>query len=180
MKRKLVSIVGFFTLLLAISIIIYSVWPWLFLYIGVKTQPNPPHPAITYGEFPFRLEYEINGRRMVINDTLICEYDGVGVDEGQGKYRKWKQRLASGKERVTLLKVDDTTEIYYNPGSPRYYMGDLGESVYFKHNFPDASIIKKDGRFTTDSVIRADLLQKEYNIRLIRWDYTQPIKNSFS
>ncbi len=91
--------------------------PWLLLFIGIQLGPNPPRPEITYGEFPFRLEYEINGERKVIQDTLICKFDGFGSDEGRGKYRKWKTRLASGNERLTLLKVDETMEIYYSGGS---------------------------------------------------------------
>ncbi len=51
------------------------------------------------GEFPFCLEYEIKGKRSVIQDTLICEYDGIGINEGQGKYREWKEHLASGKHK---------------------------------------------------------------------------------
>ena len=50
-------------------------------------------PEIRYGEFPFRLEYEINGERFVIEDTVICEFDGIGWNEAQGKFRKWKDYL---------------------------------------------------------------------------------------
>ncbi|GJM80348.1 hypothetical protein HMSSN139_28440 [Paenibacillus sp. HMSSN-139] len=124
------------------------------------------------------MEYEINGERKVIQDTIICEFDGFGADEGRGKYRKWKQRLASGNERITLLKVDDTKEIYYNEGSAEYYMGDYGDAE-FQHDFPNASMITKEGRTTSYGGIPAEELQKKYNIKLISWDYTSPIKNKF-
>lgn len=150
------------------------------MYYGINSLPNPPEPAITYGEFPFRLEYELNGQRMVIQDRLICEYVGVGSDEGRGKYREWKGKLASGEERVTLLVVDENTEIYYSPGHANYYMGDMQENITFNHNSPDALVIRKDGKFTTYSRIEASELLQQYNIRLIRWDYTQPIENSFA
>jgi len=74
----------------------FTVWPWVMISLGISLLPNPPKPGITYSEFPFRLVYEINGERKVIEDTLICEYDGIGMDEGRGKYRKWKEHLASG------------------------------------------------------------------------------------
>ena len=61
------AIVGFFTL------------PWIAIYIGVQLSPAPPRPEIIYSKFPFRLEYEINDKRVVIKDTVICEYDGVLV-----------------------------------------------------------------------------------------------------
>lgn len=167
-------------LLLVIATIVYVAWPWLAIFIGIKLEPNPPRPNIQYGEFPFRLEYEINGQRIVIEDTLICEYDGIGSDEGRGKYRKWNQRLASGNESITLLKVDDSTEIYYPSGSSDYYMGDLGEYETFNHIFPNAALIETDGKITHSGIISADDLLEKYNIKLISWDYTQPIVNSFS
>jgi hypothetical protein len=164
--------------LLVIAAVVYVAWPWLAILIGIQLEPNPSRPEITYGEFPFRLEYEINGQRKVVKDTLICEYDGIGADEGRGKYRKWKQRLASGNERIILLKVDDTKKIEFVPGSAEYYMGDsdIGKN---DSSFPNAIIITQDGRFTTESGIRADQLLKEYNIKLVGWDASQPIKNSF-
>lgn len=179
MKKILVSVTGW-VCFLVLAIIIYVAWPWMFLITGINSQPNPPQPSITYGEFPFRLEYELNGKRMVIEDTLICEYDGIGSDEGRGKYRKWSQRLASGNESVTLLKVDNSTEIYYPPGSSDYYMGDLAEYETFNHIFPNAALIETEGEVTHSGIISADDLLKKYNIKLISWDYTQPIVNSFS
>lgn len=178
MKVKLFTIIGI-PLLLILAIITYYALPWLLIYIGIQLEPNPPRPEITYGEFPFRLEYEINGQRKVIEDTLICEFDGFGSDEGRGKYRKWKQRLASGNERITFLKVDDSKEIYFFPGSAEYYMGDLDIGKN-DSSFPNAVYVSKDGRMTTSGLIRADQLIKEYNIKLISWDASQPIKNNFS
>jgi hypothetical protein len=89
---------------MVVALVTYLVFPWLLIFIGIQSKPNPPRPEITNGEFPFRLMYEVNGYQKVIEDTLIYEFDGYGADEGRGKYRKWKKRLASGNERITLLK----------------------------------------------------------------------------
>ncbi|MNW52805.1 hypothetical protein D3C74_303400 [compost metagenome] len=167
-------------ILLIIIMAVYIVGPWLAILLGIQLEPNPLRPEVTYGEFPFRLEYEVNGQRMVVEDTLICEYDGIGADEGRGKYRKWKERLASGHERVTLRKVDETKEIYYSPGSASYYMDDLENSIEYQHGYPDALIIEKEDRITSNRLIRADQLLKEYNIKLISWEASQPIRNNFS
>ena len=56
-----ISIVGFF-----LFTVIVFIW----------RTPAPPLPEITYGEFPFRLEYELNEKLHVIEDTLIVEFDG--------------------------------------------------------------------------------------------------------
>jgi hypothetical protein len=177
---KLKIILFFGIPLLILAIIAYITLPWLLIFIGINIGPNPSLPEKTHGEFPFRLEYEVNGQRKVIKDTLICDYDGIGLDEGRGKFRKWKERLASGNKRTTLLKIDDTKEIYYDPGYAKYYMGDMESGVEFGHFFPNASIIVKEGKFSDDGIIYADELLEKYKIKLISWDYTPPIKNKFS
>ena len=148
------------------------------LYFNIKRLPEPPKPEITYGEFPFRLVYEINGEQKVVEDTLICEYDGIEIDAGRLKHREWKEYLKSGKERIVLLKVDEKTEIYYNPGYGKYYMGD--ENGVFNHFFPNASQMRwYKGKVSSYGTISAKKLLNKYNIKLISWDYTEPIENSF-
>lgn len=164
----------------ALVYVAYLALPWVLILIGNHSEANPPRPEITYGEFSFRLEYEINGERKVIQDTLICEFDGFGADEGRGKYRKWKKRLASGNERITLLVVNQTQEIYYSPGSPNYYMGDLENNEDHQNGFPNALIIERAGRLTSNRLVRADELLDKYSIKLISWDSDPPIKNTFS
>ncbi|WP_339323097.1 hypothetical protein [Paenibacillus sp. FSL W8-0194] len=189
--KKISIIITIWLSFSALVIFVIFSWPWLLLHNRIDSLPNPPQPSITYGEFPFRLEYELNGQRKVIQDTLICEFDGTGWDEGQGKYRKWKGYLASGKERLLLLEVDNPValrsdgkvvkqEIYYSVGSARYYMGDMKEYEKYKQSFPDASYFEQyeDGS-TSSGVIQSDELLRKYNIKLISWDYTQPIKNNF-
>jgi hypothetical protein len=178
LKLKVLTMLGI--PIIMIAILSYFSYPWIAIYIGIHLEPNPPSPDIKYGEFPFRLEYEINGERKVIEDTLICEYDGIGSDEAQGKYRTWKRRLASGNERITLQKISDTKEIFYTPGRAEYYMGDLKYSGKYVHSFPNAVIFEKEGRMTSNRFIDADQLVEQYNIKLISWDYTQPIKNTFT
>ncbi|RUT29180.1 hypothetical protein EJP77_15835 [Paenibacillus zeisoli] len=178
MKKIMIIATGWVCLLVLASIV-YVAWPWLSLLTGIHSLPNPTRPSIIYGEFPFRLEYELNGTRMVIEDKLICEFDGFGADEGRGKYRKWNQRLASGSKSIILLKLCETKEIEFVPGSAEYYMGDSGSSKN-DSSFPNAIIISRDGRFTTESGIRAEQLLKQYNIKLLNWNGSQPITNNFS
>ncbi|MBJ6362779.1 hypothetical protein ACFOQM_16165 [Paenibacillus sp. GCM10012307] len=175
-----------------IIILIIVTLPWTLLFIGLKLQPNPEIPEIKYGEFPFRLTYSINGVTKVIEDTLICEYDGIGMNEGIGKYIKWKSHLASGKNNILLLNVDspqgialdETTikqEIYFDPGPAWYYMNDTRLGSEYKHIYPDASFKEEyqDGR-SAEGIIEKDELLEKYNIKLIGWEYTQPIINNFS
>ena len=184
------------TIILVIVVVLgivayFTVLPWVTIYLGISSLPNPPRPEVTYGEFPLRLEYEINGQRKVIQDTFICENDGVGMDEGQGKYRKWKGHLASGNERLILLKVDKPIsrrsdkkvvrqEIYYPTGSARYYMGDMKEYETYIRFLSDAYFFEEyeDGKTSADIIYPEELLE-EFNIKLISWTPSPPIKNSF-
>lgn len=168
--------------------------PQILVYLGLRSSPAPPKPETQYGEFPFRLEYELNGELHVIEDALIVEFDGFGMNEGVGRYRRWTSRLASGEDLVLLLEVSDNKQIFYFPGPANYYMGDRLNG--YDHTFPNASLIERKR-----SIKRSDILHEKnlleqfgslerniiseeelldyYNIRLINWEYTEPIINSF-
>ncbi len=99
-------------------------------------------PEIKHGEFPFSLIYEANGKRFEVNDTLICEYEGIGADESIGKYRKWKSYLQSGNKYILLFK-NEYIEIFFTPNinhweAGAFYMGDT--EIYDSINdvFPNA------------------------------------------
>lgn len=193
MKLKLILTIP---LLLVVAFVAYLTLPWILIFIGIQLQPNPPRPEITYGEFPFLLEYEIDGQRKVIEDTLICEFDGIGADEGHShKYRKWRDRLASGHSfRQPLLEVNGAKELSYYPGVAKYFMGDLDEfDKEFEQTIADSiiierggRIIKKDGKIFENNgkTISAEFLDineflDKYHIKITSWDSTPPIKNNF-
>ncbi len=96
--------------------------PWLLLYIGLSSGENPPKPEYSYGEFPFYLEYEINGQIMSVEDTVIVKYDGIGLSEGTGKDIKWKQTLASGNEEVVLFQDGDSVKIIHPVRERDYHL----------------------------------------------------------
>lgn len=179
-RKSKIPIIVFGAILLSIVSIIFciAVLPWALIYVGLSLSPNPPAPKITHGEFPFRLEYELDGKRAVIKDTLICEYDGIGMDEGRGKFRQWKGHLASGKENVTLLKVSDNLEIYYPEGSAEFYMGDK-DLPSTNQSFPDAAFTEIDDGSTSYGRVSSKELLDKYKIKLIKWDFTKPITNTF-
>lgn len=169
--------------LIGIILFYFFVLPWLLIYFGLQSLPNPPRPEITHAEFPFKLVYEINEERKVIQDTIICEFDGVGMDEGQGKFRKWKQRLASGNmsgDFVILEKLNELEKIGFYPGSADYYMND---SEWYKENnssFPNAWLVKNEkGDVSGEDYLKEDQLYEKYHIKLISWEPSPPIKNLF-
>lgn len=162
-----------------------------------------PKPEITYGEFPFRLTYELNGEIKVIEDAIVCEFDGFKATGENGKYRQWKSYLKSGSsnavleenkmtsEQITLLDVrhgDDTDsfgnkvlKIYFFGGNGHYYMGDsLGNLDRDAQDFTYVSYQyqKPDGTIG-HSAFEADEAWEKFKIRLIGWEIAPPIQNNF-
>ena len=164
-------------LIILILYVLVLVLPFVLIDLHSLFLPNPPKPVITYGEFPFKLVYEINGEQKVIEDTVICKYDGIGIGSGS-KYRKWKSRLASGNKEVVLMKVNNSKYIYYIYGYPDEYMGDLQFYEPFEASFPNANIYGEGGS-RMNRLISADELLSEYGIKLISWEPSSPIVNSF-
>jgi len=166
------AIVGFFTL------------PWLLIFIFGQLEPNPPRPENTYGEFPFRLVYVIEGKTKVIEDTLICEFNGFGWDEGNGKHIKWDARLANGNKLTKFLFTDDSqygiklfdgfiegqggTSIIFDIGNPQYYLG------YKKYTDYSPGRVSISSPLAT-GVISEDELWNKYNIKIIEKKLSPPL-----
>lgn len=140
---------------------------------------SAPHaPKIKYGEFPFKLVYEVNGERITVEDTLICKYDGNVWNEGLGKQRKWRSYLASNKEErsIQLMELSDHTKIYYSTDRPAYYMGDGKKTKYQNDPFNGVFAVGPSSSRLHGMAIK-DML--EYlNIVLIEWEIAPPIENS--
>jgi hypothetical protein len=179
----------FLIILGSIIALLFSIFvlPWLTYYVSFLFLPSPPKPEIRYGEFPFRLVYELNGEQIIVEDTVICEFDGIGVNAGLGKHRMWRGRLASnGKDKV-LLAVDGNRTIFFSVGGADFYMGDVEmfkyETEYDYHQFPRAfysEITDIDGTsFVRTGGVPIDELRDKYGIVLISWEPSEPIINSF-
>lgn len=164
---------------------------------------NPPKPEITYGEFPFKLTYELNGETKKIIDTAVCEFEGYGERSTAGQSRKWSIHLLSGNDNavsnqnktgfvwITLLDVrqtDDTDslgnkilELYFFGGNGHYYMNDtLGHQDRKAQELDYVNYFyqKSDGT-TGHSSLTAEDAWERYKIRLIKWEISPPIQNYF-
>ena len=83
MSRTKTAMVIVILVFVITAVVILS--PWILLW---GLFPNPPKPEIKYGEFDFKLVYEIDGEMQTIEDTVICEFDGFNFDEANGKTRR--------------------------------------------------------------------------------------------
>ncbi len=184
-KKIILTTIIIILIIMVVLCFCVFIYPWIALRFGITMLPNPYKPEITYGEFPFCLKYEIKGEQVEVNDVLICEYDGVGFDTGRGKYRKWKSRLKSGNTRITLFKSDEI-EIFYSPGLPSsriagVYMGDTEEYPGTNEaTFPNAWYTSDfEDKTAKKYIITSEEMLEKYQIRLISWEPSKPIKNTF-
>ena len=185
MRGKWIVIIG---AVILFTVIIVGIFYFLVISGAIFSfTPNPPMPEITYGEFPISVTCEINGEIKEIKDTIICEFDGINDYGSGGKRRKWKSYLKSGNERITLLKVDETSELYCNYGMPEYYMDDLRfqtreEYEQVRERDLDSMFIilgKWEGNELKSNFIAANEAWEKYGLKIIKVNYSPPIQNSF-
>ena len=178
-KRVIVFVIaGVLAGIVLIPVALITV-PYVTVNFLLTISPNPPLPEYKYGEFPFRLEYEIDGKNIVVEDTVICKFDGIEYNGGQGKIRKWESYLAStGEESLLLWQIDETGKIYCFVGDAEYYMGD--EKYPEKRPLaPRVYIVSSDFTYTDDNTLSQKRLLEKYNIEFIGWEFTDPITNTF-
>lgn len=204
--KKLPIIFGLLAIVTLLVFFFVFIYPWVALWFGLAILPNPPKPEISYGEFPFRLTYELNGEIRTIKDVAICEFNGYGKRTEAGQSRKWKTHLKSevdepnsnnerGKETdfiwITLLDLrndgvfDDfgheILELYFFGGNGHYYMDDeLGGHDRKAQDFTWVDYMYKtvDGTIG-HSAFKAEEAYEKFNIRLISWEVVEPIQNTF-
>ena len=154
----------------------FNTYRFFFKYFSA---PKPPKPMIRRGDFPLTLVYEINGEEKVIEDTLICTYDGVAwAGDFSLGWNAWKERLKSGNKGVIILRLDKESILYYPIlGSAYYFMGDgaVRDADYYRVARID---IVEGGHLVTKNVDAEELFSK-YGIRIISWEIAPPIVNSF-
>ena len=84
-KVAIISIISICVVLF--TLIAFTVFEFI---IGIEEKP----PKIETGEFPFLVEYEMNGERFIIKDSVVCEFDGYDLSVPSiNKPRKWKEYL---------------------------------------------------------------------------------------
>ena len=174
MPRAIITVSVGIIFLIAIIVAL----PWIILGIGILLMPNPPSPEIRYGEFPFRLVYEIDGEEFVVEDVFIAQYDGIGMNTGRGKYRRWKGWVESSGESTVVLVIDNNRRVYSSVGWAEYYMNDE-ISVRMEPLAPNIFMRYTDDAGTVNT-IRHEELYIRYNIKLIDWKLSDPIVNSFN
>lgn len=177
----------------------------VFSLTGCKERFDPA-PQITEGEFPFVVEYEINGERYLIEDTVVCIWDGYDASNnfaifGYPSWREWDESLKSGRDdcpgsdQILLMELEEDTEsvfvegrinyesrVIIEYGTAEYYMGDTDAGLYTKpciryyEKYYNEDIEMPDSSFKT---LSNEQLEKYFGIKIIRFEFSDPVENTF-
>ncbi len=167
MYKKISAFVGIGFIIL-IAIVIFVGLPWMILGFS----KNPPDPLQIKGEFPYKIVYTIYGQKYTKEGTFICEYEGISVNEGVGKYRKWKGYVSGTDKPYVVLYTSGNTEILCNIGEPEYYMNDTEHPNYIK--------VVKPYLFSSIIGMPESVIKSQYKIEILEWTLSEPINNSFN
>lgn len=182
-------------------IVIDRASPWTLMYLyGKFGVADPKKPLITEEIFPFTLVYELNGRRIIIEDKMICKYIGSEWHgQEDGKSRTWAMELESGGDSIVLWEGKNSQgerQRIIGGVEPEYYMDDVNDD--YKYELPDKEdflypgmteeeyrysylileTTDSDGGIDEDAIVTKRALSK-YGINILSWKCRSPIKNRF-
>ncbi|MCG7406520.1 hypothetical protein MH117_03755 [Paenibacillus sp. ACRRX] len=163
------------------------------IIVSLNGCGKPLPPTIKHGEFPFHLKYELNGKVYDINDIVVCDFREISSNSGLGYIRKWDDFLKSGTNRISILsdenvhsvlkpnRVNSRVEVFYNYGLARYFMGDPDGSFSEKPQikYIEEYSIKPNETHFDSTPLTEEQLEKYFGIKIIEWNYSKPIKNTF-
>jgi len=201
-NKALVIMISIIILLGGLLLLLVTFFPAIWSLIS----PRAFRPEIRYGEFDFRLEYEIYGEVVVVEDTVVVEHSGTSWDAGIGNHNVWDNHLKSGREFIELYRSDAVVIFIRILGvlNGVYLLGTDSVREDLHTNLPDVTRLnlneegltsqqeqERDTFFSDNSEpnwrffggarwhINEEDLFNNYGIRLIRFEYDLPIENSF-
>ena len=154
-------------------------------------------PEITTQEFPFYVEYSVNGEVFVIEDTIICDFNGLikGRGHNTSMRRDWSQKLKStnntdtrvviikegSKESIFSDRINSSSRICLSLGGAEYYMG---EPKYDKIEKPcfyyEEYFRHRTGPLTSEcTILTEEQLKEFFNIEIIQFSFSPPVENTF-
>ena len=169
---------------LVLTVIYLPVIMDTYLKIAEKNDPTID-PEVTYHEFPFYIEYVIDGEIKIIEDTLVCEYVGFErtgwlyrFNVGDEYLRHWDSYLKNHTEDSILLFSDNNIIVDYSLAMASYYMGDT--EMPGAETRPSFRVfIKTSNKNELYKHYKSAEDLKEYGIEILNLIIPEPIQNSF-
>ena len=139
-----------------------------------------PIPEIKEGRFDFSVTCEINGEEKIFSGVYVCKYDGA-YKTLAGEGIEWEGYVENSEENgVIPIQTNDDGVIYIDLHFvPEYFMGDPdailydvpAPALYMVYHSDDPEV----SSYETDQ----EILATNYGVRIISYDYADPIENTF-
>jgi hypothetical protein len=172
-NNKLLKIIVSVFLIIALAVVslyLYCFGPLLMEITFVR----PSKPEIKHGEFPFELEYEYNGERFTINETIICDYEGISFSLEGGNSRNWTCYITNNNEYGQYyLDRDNHPSLHIQvPLNAEYYMGAPDADVEFSTPY-----IYFGDETTSTNYYEQDLMDV-VGAKIISWKPSEPLEGN--
>ena len=181
---KVSLIIGGVIISAFVLLVIVAYIPWIMVLLAYFFGENPEKPEIKYGEFDYSLVYELNGETKTINDTLVCEYDGISRSL-EGKSVKWNSYIKGmeNQDNYLIFENDEYRLYIYLPTDARYYMDD---PVYEAYGFDDDDVepwlgyeYVNEGPDTSYEIYSVEDYEEKFGAKIVSWEIEAPIKNNY-
>lgn len=139
--------------------------------------PDVPRPEVKEGRFNITVTYEQDGEVKKASAVYVCEYDGIiWYNVNRPPFVNWKESFEGDIKDggiIPICNTEDGGEIFIGLLLyPEYFMGDP--------NYAECTPIVRAEIFYDDfQTDDADLIA-EYGVKLIGFEYDEPIKNTFN
>ena len=148
-------------------------------------------PVVTEGEFPIYLEYEMNGERYVIEDVVVCNFKKI--DTTSIRPSRWYSASLKYKSKRTIISFEENTEskltkgrineessVLLCIGDGGYYLGDPDEKdrgPYIGYH----EVYKTEPKVTHNRITKLtnEQLEEIFGIKIIKFEFSEPIENTF-
>ena len=158
------------TIIITVLIIVALVILVPFLVIGGPVVAEmlfdrPSKPEIKYAEFPFELVYEYDGEQYTIEESIICDYEGIKFTLDGGNYREWDCTISDHTlyGQYYLDEAKHPTLYIQIPLEGDYWMGDPN----FNEEFATPYLFFIDER--TGTTYYEQDLSKVIGAKIISW-----------
>ena len=136
-------------------------------------------PKVKEGRFNFSVTYEINGEEKTYSGVYVCKYDGA-YKTLAGEGIDWKGYVENGEENgVIPIQTNEDGIIYIDLYFvPEYFMDDPDAILYDVPAPVLYMVYHSDNQDEASYATEEEVIAK-YDVRIISYDYADPIENTF-
>ena len=160
---------------------ILMILPLLCMLLCTLIGCSLPSPAIKTGEFDFSVTYEHDGELKTLSGVYACKYEGTARTIDSSIYRVWEGHFKDGtlSEVVPICTTEDGGKIelvflIY----PEYFMGEPDYVIDFAPVARMSLSYYDSDNMCTEICEDAEVIAG-YGVKLISFEYAQPIENTF-